>query len=162
MNAKPNNVVILSHQLFFSKSDFYVRVNSRKYYDYGNNLYDKVYNHFFAGDIGAFPLTPYSFYNNVDNFIFYGFEVGNEKNHKAILIEMNNDIKVNFVDIKSRVIEPKEKYLKYKVQFYQFPTVILSYVKRNFIYVLAILGFTVAFCLFKERYKATFTICFSN
>jgi hypothetical protein len=160
MNAKPNNVVIFSHQLFFSKSDFYVRVNSRKYYDYGNNLYDKIYNHFFAGDIkmhffagdiGAFPLTPYSFYDNVDNFNFYGVGLGNEKNHKAILIDMNNDIKVSFVDIKSYVIEPKEKYLKYKVQFYQFPKVILSYLKRNFIYVLAFLGFTVAFYLFKKR-----------
>ncbi len=160
MKAKPNNVVIFSHQLFFSKSDFYVRVNSRKHYDYGNSLYDKIYNnffgedikiHFFGGDIGAFPLTPYSFYDKIDNFSFYGVGLGNKKNHKALFIDMNNDIKVNFVDIKSSVIESKQNYLKYKVQFYQFPKLILSYVKRNLIYVLAFLGFIAAFYLFKKR-----------
>ena len=34
-NSSPQNVIIFTHQLIFSKSDFYVRVNSRKYYEYG-------------------------------------------------------------------------------------------------------------------------------
>ena len=157
--TNPNNVLIFSHQLFFSKSDFYVRVNSRKFYDYGNRVYDNIYNnffagdikiHFFAGDIGAFPLTPYAFYDKIDNFSFYAVGLGNQKNHKALLIDINNDVIVNYIDINSSVIESKEKYSKYKVQFYQFPKLILSYVKRHFIYVLIFLGFIVAFNLLRK------------
>ena len=159
MRSNPNNVLIFSHQLFFSKSDFYVRVNSRKFYDYGNRVYDKIYNnffagdikiHFFAGDIGAFPLTPYAFYDKIDNFSFYAVGLGNQKNHKALLIDINNDVIVNYIDINSSVIESKEKYSKYKVQFYQFPKLILSYVKRHFIYVFTFIGFIVAFNLLRK------------
>jgi len=157
--TNPNNVLIFSHQLIFSKSDFYVRVNSRKFYDYGNRVYDNIYNnffagdikiHFFAGDIGAFPLTPYAFYDKIDNFSFYAVGLGNQKNHKALLIDINNDVIVNYIDVNSSVIESKEKYSKYKVQFYQFPKLILSYVKRHFIYVLIFLGFIVAFNLLRK------------
>ena len=156
IRTNPKNVIIFSHQLFFSKSDFYVRVNSRKFYDYGNKLYDEIYNNFFAedieiyffsGDIGAYPYTPYAFYDRIENFSFYGVGLGNERNSKALLIEINNDIKVNFIDINSSAIEPKENYLKYKVQLYQFPKLILSYLKRYSIYILAVITFIVFYNL---------------
>ena len=38
----PKNILIFTHQLIFSKSDFEIRTNSRKYYKYGNNFFDKV------------------------------------------------------------------------------------------------------------------------
>jgi len=63
------------------------------------------------------------------------------------LIEINNEIKVNFIDINSSVIEPKENYLKYKVQLYQFPKLILSYFKRYSIYILAVTTFIVFYNL---------------
>ena len=144
-NSSPQNVIIFTHQLIFSKSDFYVRVNSRKYYEYGNKLYDKVYEsyinseiqfHFVAGDIGAFRYTPYSFYDAIDNFRLYGVGIGNLINQKGLLIDFTDDIIVKFIDIKTLEIEPKEKYLRYKVQLYQFPKLILYYIKNYIIYIL--------------------------
>ncbi len=149
IRSSPKNVIIFSHQVFFSKSDFYVRVNSRKFYDYGNKLYDKIYNkfftgdikiHFFAGDIGAFKFTPYAFYDKIDNFSFYAVGIGNLINSKGILIDFNEEVQVNFVDLSTKEIEPKTKYIKYKVQLYQFPKLILSIIKFNIEFFLILLG----------------------
>ena len=144
----PEDVIIFSHQLMFSKSDFHVRTNSRELYDYANKLFDKIYNelfnkdfniHFFNGDIGAFIFTPYAFYDKINNFNFYAVGLGNKFKSKGILIEINNNVKVNFVDLNTSVIEPKEKYMKYKVQAYQLPKLILYYIKKHFIYFLILI-----------------------
>ena len=160
MRSNPNNVLIFSHQLFFSKSDFYVRVNSRKFYDYGNRVYDKIYNnffagdikiHFFAGDIGAFKYTPYAFYDKMNNFSFYAVGIGNLINSKGILIDLNEEVLVNFVDLKTKEIESKTKYIKYKVQLYQFPKLILSIIKFNIEFFLILLGLILYLKLSKKN-----------
>ena len=160
IRANPNNVLIFSHQLIFSKSDFYVRVNSRKFYDYGNKLYDKIYNkfftgdikiHFFAGDIGAFKFTPYAFYDKIDNFSFYAVGIGNLINSKGILIDFNEEVQVNFVDLSTKEIEPKTKYIKHKVQLYQFPKLILSIIKFNIEFFLILLGLILYLKLSKKN-----------
>jgi len=160
IRANPKNIIIFSHQVFFSKSDFYVRVNSRKFYDYGNRLYDKIYNkffardikiHFFAGDIGAFKYTPYAFYDKMNNFSFYAVGIGNLINSKGILIDPNEEVLVNFVDLKTKTIESKTKYIKYKVQFYQFPKLILSIIKFNIEFFLILLGLILYLKLSKKN-----------
>ena len=55
---------------------------------------------------------------------------------KGLLIDFTDDIIVKFIDIKTLEIEPKEKYLRYKVQLYQFPKLILYYIKNYIIYIL--------------------------
>jgi len=135
----PKNVIIFTHQLIFSDSDWFVRVNSRKFYDFGNLLYKKIYNkyyddnlpfYFIAGDIGAFNFTPYAFYHNSSNFTMLASGLGNKFHSKAIKINLTNPIDINFVDLNSGQSEKLNKYSKLKVQFYQFPKLFLSHLKR--------------------------------
>lgn len=141
----PKEVLIFTHQLIYSKSDFNIRVNSRKYYEYGNNLFDKIFEefyggeitfHFFAGDIGAFSYTPYAFHDSDKNFKYYATGIGNKNNNKGILINIDNQININFVDLDSSKREPLIKYNKSAVQLYQLPKLILFHIKDNFIFIL--------------------------
>lgn len=135
----PKNILIFTHQLIFSKSDFEIRTNSRKYYKYGNNFFDKVlkkYNNsskrllFFSGDIGAYNFTPYAYYDTNDNFEFYASGLGNNRHNKGLLIKVSENIEVKFIDLDSGAMEPLDKYSKIKVQFYQFPKLFLSRLKK--------------------------------
>ena len=137
----PKNIIIFSHQIIFSKSDWYLRVNSRKYYQFGNNLYDNLYkryyntNHnfyFVAGDIGAFNFTPFSFYENDSNFTLLASGIANDFNTNGIIIEIGDNINTKFIDLKYGNTFENKKYSKIKVQLYQFPKLILSIIKRNY------------------------------
>tara|TARA_Y100000996_G_scaffold411026_1_gene394418 strand:+ start:2756 stop:3550 length:795 start_codon:yes stop_codon:yes gene_type:complete len=136
---KPKNIIIFTHQLIFSKSDWDIRVNSRGDYDFANTLYDKIYSkfykseikfHFVSGDIGAFPYTPYAYYNNSENFNYYASGIGNGSHYKAIIINIKDELSFNFLDLENNMLERKEKYLKLYVQIYQFPKLFLSHLKR--------------------------------
>ena len=136
---KPKNILIFSHQLIYSKSDFYVRVNSRSFYENANLLYDLIFDRYFksntnfyfiSGDIGAYPYTPYAFYDYNKNFKFYAVGLGNEKNNKGILIDIKKEVDINFIDFNTYKIEESFKYYKIFVQLYQFPKLILSRFKR--------------------------------
>tara|TARA_B100001093_G_C26852881_1_gene1025934 strand:+ start:3284 stop:4165 length:882 start_codon:yes stop_codon:yes gene_type:complete len=135
----PQNVIIFSHQLIYSESDWYVRTNSRGFYEYGNKFYKKIYSNYYknklnfyliAGDIGAFPYTPYAFYDNDENFNLLGVGIGNSRHYKALELELDDDIKLNFIDLKSGLVEPVNKYSKFKIQIYQFPKLFLSRLKK--------------------------------
>jgi hypothetical protein len=135
----PKNILIFTHQLIFSKSDFSIRTNSRKYYEYGNHFYDKIfqkYNNsqsrffFFSGDIGAYNFMPYAFYDTENNFEFYASGLGNSNYKKGILINVAQDINVGFIDLETGLVELPRKYSKLKVQIYQFPKLVLSHLKK--------------------------------
>ena len=154
----PNNVVLFTHQVIFSKNDFYLRVNSRKFYDFGNNLYQMLYDdfngidtkfHFFSGDIGAFNYTPFAFFDNYDNFYLYAVGIGNKNNSKAILVNLGKDISVDFIDINNSKIESKENYTSLKVQLYQLPKLLLFHIKSN-IYIFAFLILGLFYMYFKN------------
>ncbi len=138
----PENVIIFTHQLIFSNSDWYVRVNSRKYYEYGNTLYQKIYEKYFgktlpflfvAGDLGAYDFTPHTFYHNDSNFTMLSSGIGNSYNSKAIKIKLNKKVEYSIVDLLSGNEENVNKYSKSKVQLYQFPKLVLSIIKRNYL-----------------------------
>ena len=136
---KPKNIIIFTHQLIFSKSDWNIRVNSRGDYNFANTLYDKIYSkfykseikfHFVSGDIGAFPYTPYAYYNNSENFNYYASGIGNGLHYKAIVINIKDELSFNFLDLENNMLERKEKYSKLYVQLYQFPKLFLSHLKK--------------------------------
>jgi len=87
----PKNIIVFTHQLIFAKSNFSIRTNSRKYYEYGNHFYDRIFQKynkselqffFFSGDIGAYNYTPYAFYDIDNNFEFYASGLGNDNYSK--------------------------------------------------------------------------------
>jgi hypothetical protein len=137
-STNSKNIIIFSHQVIFSKNDFYLRTNSRKHYEESNFFYDLIYNkyyndnykfYFITGDIGAFNLTPYAFYDKKNNFNFFASGLGNDYHKKAIVINLLEQIDINFIDLVSSDIEIKENYSKIKVQLYQLPKLIASKIK---------------------------------
>ncbi len=137
-SIKPHNVLLFTHQVIFSKNDFYLRTNSRTFYNYGNKFYDQVFKkyhksninfHLFSGDVGAFPYTPFAFYDKLNNFNFYASGLGNAMHNKAISLQIGKDVSVQFIDLTSGKIEPTTKYSKIKVQLYQFPKLLASKVR---------------------------------
>ena len=158
----PKNIIIFSHQIIFSKSDWYLRVNSRKYYQFGNNLYDKLYKkyydtdrnfYFVAGDIGAFNFTPFSFYENDSNFTLLASGIGNDFNTNGIIIEIGDNINTKFIDLKSGKKFENKKYRKIKVQLYQFPKLVLFKLKKNYLFILSIIVTLILVYLFQNRLK---------
>ncbi len=153
----PQNVIIFTHQLIFSKSDWFIRVNSRKFYDFGNKLYQKFYDkyhnqklpfYFIAGDIGAFDYTPYAFYHKDNNFNLLASGLGNNFHSKAIRIIIDSNVNLDFVDLKSGNFENLNKYSKLKVQLYQFPKLILFIIKSNYLLVFSMfLSFILVYLL---------------
>ena len=144
----PKSIVIFTHQLIYSESDWFVRVNSRKFYDFGNKLYEKIYNeyyqkkvpiYFIAGDIGAFDLIPYAFYHKENNFNLIASGIGNRFFSKAVKITIDSNINIEFVDLITGELEDLKNYSKIKVQFYQFPKLILFIIKSNYLIILIIL-----------------------
>jgi len=161
----PNNILIFTHQLIFSKSDFNIRANSRKYYEYGNHFYDQIFQKynkselrffFFAGDIGAYNFTPYAFYDIDNNFEFYASGIGNNNYSKGILIKVSDNVEVNFIDLETSLLESPRKYSKVKVQIYQFPKLILSFIKNNLkiLFLIYIFSFFL-YLLFKRLYYSS-------
>ena len=98
-------------------------------------LYDKIYSkyyksdidfNFVSGDIGAFPYTPHSYYHNTENFNFYASGIGNNKHYKAVLVEIGDNTRINFLDLRSNTIERKQniqnsmfRYINFKTFFFR-------------------------------------------
>ena len=144
----PKNVIIFTHQLIFSDSDWFVRVNSRKFYEYGNTLYQQIYEKYYgktlpfffvAGDLGAYDFTPHTFYHNDSNFTMLASGIGNSYNSKAIKIKLNKKVEYSIINLLSGNEENVNKYSKFKVQLYQFPKLVLSIIKRNYLLSISVL-----------------------
>ena len=169
------NVIIFCHQVIFSKNDFYLRTNSRKFYDYGVKFYNylketylgskkKIY--IFTGDIGAFDYTPHSFYEKNENFYLFASGIGNSfyKNGVSIDLNYNGKITAKFINLKNSLIEDPKKYNKIYNQFYQFPKLTLFYLKKHILILVLILGSSTIllnYSKFKkwEKYKHSLADC---
>ncbi len=158
----PNNIIIFTHQLIFSESDWYVRTNSRKYYSYGNKIYQEIYKkyykseeqfYFISGDIGAFRYIPYAFYDKDINFNFFASGIGNGKNTLGLLIDLGNTINFRFIDLKTAELYSSNKFSKIKVQIYQLPKLILYNLKKNYLLSLSILVTLILVYLYINRLK---------
>ncbi len=158
----PKSIIIFTHQLIFSESDWFVRVNSRKFYDFGNKLFHKLYNeyyqtkipfYFIAGDIGAFNLTPYAFYKQDNNFNLIASGIGNDFFRKAIKIIIGSDINIKFIDLPSGDLEDLNKYSQIKVQMYQLPKLLLFIIKSNYLLALSVILFFILIYLYLNRIK---------
>ena len=57
---------------------------------------------FFSGDIGAYTLTPYAFYDTDNNFEYFASGLGNNNYNKGILIKVANNVEVNFIDLETK------------------------------------------------------------
>ena len=158
---KPKRVLIFSHQVIFSVSDLYLRVNSRKHYNYANKFYQKIYNsyykkdlklYFFSGDIGAYNFNPYAFTDSDQNFQFYAVGIGNKKKYTGILININDNIDVNFINLKTGHFLPIEKFSKINNQLYQSPKLILAYIRDNYKFLLIALFVGIVLYLYSKKY----------
>ena len=138
--SKPKNILIFCHQTIFSKNDFYLRTNSRKYYEKGNLFYEFLQEEYknekhevflFTGDIGAFSFTPYSFYSKDENFNLYAVGLGNKHKKNGIQIDISDKLEINFIDLKNQEIINPKSFGKLKMQIYQFPKLILFHIKSN-------------------------------
>ena len=147
-NKSPNNIIFFTHQLIFSNSDWHVRVNSRKYYSYGNNIYKELYKkyhedqrqfYFISGDIGAFRYTPFAFYDNDVNFNFLASGIGNGTNTLGLLLDLGNTINFRFINLKTAELYSSNRFSKIKVQIYQLPKLIFYNLKKNYLLSLSIL-----------------------
>jgi len=156
----PNKVIIFSHQVIFSRSDFYLRVNSRKYYNYANAFYQKIYNsyykkalkfYFVSGDIGAFSYNPYAFEESDENFHLYASGIGNKKNHVGLLININQAVDIRFIDLKSGIFLNNSRFSKINNQFYQFPKLILAFIRDNYKFLLITLFLGIVLYLYSKK-----------
>ena len=73
--------------------------------------------------------------------------------NKAILLHIGKDVSVQFIDLTSGKIEPTTKYSKIKVQLYQFPKLILSIIKRNYLLLIPLILLIILVYLRSVFYK---------
>tara|TARA_A100000164_G_scaffold376647_1_gene414130 strand:- start:3818 stop:4768 length:951 start_codon:yes stop_codon:yes gene_type:complete len=158
----PSNIIVFTHQLIFSDSDWHIRVNSRKYYDYANKVYLEIFKkyykrkeqfYFIAGDIGAFKYTPFAFYDKDLNFNFLASGIGNGNNSLGLLIDIDTNVDFRFIDLKTLVLYDPGRFSKIKVQIYQLPKLILSILKKNYLFSLSIIVTLILVYLFQNRLK---------
>jgi hypothetical protein len=148
-----NNILIFSHQLFFSKSDYDIRTNSRDHYINSNKFYDKIHDflngqrnnvYIYSGDIGAFKYIPYAYYHKFENITYLSTGLGNGSHNFCIEISINQNGEINnsFIDLDTREKLSPLKFLRWKVKLYQLPKLFLFFVKQNYwIIILIILVF---------------------
>ena len=156
------NVLIFSHQLFYSKSNFDIRTNSRENYELTNLFYDEIYEYLininknifiYSGDIGAFRYTPYCYYNQIENISFYSSGLGNGLNNYCIEISIDkkNNISNYFVDLKTKKRLDPLKFNRWKVRLYQLPKLVLYEIKQHYLIILIVLVVLLGMTLFKKR-----------
>ena len=160
----PENIIIFTHQLIYVKSNFYLKVNSRDYYKYSNILYDKIHKEYFgdskkfffvSGDIGAFKNYPFGFYHENNNFNFYASGIGNEKNYIGVSVDLKKEVELNFIDLETSLIEPKNKFKKNITQLKQLPFVLYIYIKSNF----ELIVLVILFLFFLIKKSKLFNTC---
>ena len=154
---KFKNILIFSHQLFYSKSNFDIRTNSRDNYELPNLFYDNIFEflinentniYIYSGDIGAFKYTPYCYFNKIKNLSFYSSGLGNGFNNYCIEIKIdrNDNVSNSFVDLNTSKREKSERFSSWKVWLYQFPKLILHEFKLRYqIYITVLI---ICFCVY--------------
>lgn len=155
------NVIIFCHQVIFSPNDFFLRTNSRKFYNYGNLFFRFLENSFkgsdknfyiFTGDIGAFNYTPYSFYEKNKNFNLFAVGLGNKHKKNGIEIIIGETLEIGFIDIENYNIVPPHVYNKLKMQIFQLPKLLLFYIKSN-IKICIILFIVIFLLIYFRKFK---------
>tara|TARA_B100000886_G_scaffold112513_1_gene75611 strand:+ start:9328 stop:10260 length:933 start_codon:yes stop_codon:yes gene_type:complete len=155
-----NNLLIFSHQVIFSKSDWYLRTNSRTHYEYGNRVFNFIYKkfyekslmvYFFTGDIGAYSYTPYSFYHKDKNMNYVATGIGNKDNYKGVNINISDKVDFNFIDLKTSLSEQKDTYSKKWNQLYQLPKLILHKIKKNYKFFLTLFLLFISLYLYNRK-----------
>lgn len=145
------NVLIFSHQLFFSKSKYDIKTNSREYYSKANKFYDSILGYLkgvrkdvylYSGDIGAFKYNPYAYYNKIDNITYLATGLGNGSKNTCIEILINPNGKINnsFIDLDNEKRYSPEKFLRWKVKLYQLPKLLLFFIKDSYLIIIFILS----------------------
>ena len=138
-NNKYENIFIFSHQAIFSTSKFRLLTNSRSDYSLANFFYTELKKtmlnskkkfHLFSGDIGAFDYMPFAFYEKEKNISKYAVGLGNNKNHKIIIIKGDE---VKFYDLITNKTENLENYNAAKIRLTYLPRLIQLFVKENLI-----------------------------
>jgi len=156
------NVLIFSHQLFYSKSNLDLRTNSRDNYELANLFYDEIFEYLidvkkkifiYSGDIGAFRYTPYCYYNQFENISFYSSGLGNGLNNYCIQISIdkNDNISNYFVDLNTKKRLTPLKFNRWKVRLYQFPKLVLYQIKQHYLILLIVLVVLFGMILFKKN-----------
>lgn len=163
---KFKNILIFSHQLIYSKSNFDIRTNSRDNYQLANLFYDEIFEflikentniYIYSGDIGAFKYTPYCYFNKIKNLSFYASGLGNGSNNYCIEIKIDSNDNVSnlFVDLNTSKREKPERFSLWKVRLYQFPKLILYEFKLRYqILITAIVTFFVFALYLRKKYIA--------
>ena len=163
---KFKNILIFSHQLIYSKSNFDIRTNSRDNYQPTNLFYDEIFEflikentniYIYSGDIGAFKYTPYCYFNKIKNLSFYASGLGNGSNNYCIEIKIDSNDNVSnlFVDLNTSKREKPERFSLWKVRLYQFPKLILYEFKLRYqIFITAIVTFFVFALYLRKKYIA--------
>tara|TARA_B110000483_G_C18170618_1_gene533110 strand:+ start:1058 stop:1969 length:912 start_codon:yes stop_codon:yes gene_type:complete len=147
INKDYKNILIFSHQLFYSKSIFDIRTNSRDNYDLCNEFNNQIIKFLkesnkevfiYSGDIGAFKYIPYAYFNSDKNIKYFAVGLGNGFNNKAIEINFlsSGQIFNNFIDLNTSVKEEVSNYSRLKVKLYQTPKLFLYLLKTNFYFLL--------------------------
>jgi len=139
------NILIFSHQLFYSESIFDIWTNSRTNYDLCNKFYKEVINHLkasnknifiYSGDIGAFKSIPYAYFHKNKNIEYFAVGLGNGINNKAIEIQLSESDEVinKFIDLNSSTREDPDKYSRLRIKLYQLPKLIV-FVFKSYYYI---------------------------
>ena len=115
---KSENLVLFTHQIVFSKSNWLFRSNSRQNYELANDFYDRIKNiplTIVSGDVGAFDNMPYQSFFKKNNQKLLTSGVGNNDNNYILSISvLNNDLKfnsINLKDLKKTPIIPNNYFL---------------------------------------------------
>lgn len=112
------NLILFTHQIIFSKSNWLFRSNSRENYELANDFYDRIKNiplTIVSGDVGAFDKMPYQSFFKINNQKLLTSGVGNNDNNFILSISVsNNDLKfhsINLKDLKKTPIIPNNYLL---------------------------------------------------
>lgn len=110
INSSDRIKVLFTHNVIFSKSNWFLRSNGRDYYDLANLFYDELSKEeeltIITGDVGAIKGTPYLTYFKKDKTNLLSSGIGNGKNNFALEIELNtNNISFNKLNLDNNISE---------------------------------------------------------
>tara|TARA_B100001059_G_scaffold212638_1_gene227833 strand:- start:320 stop:1252 length:933 start_codon:yes stop_codon:yes gene_type:complete len=121
--------IIFTHQVIFSRNNWFLRTNSRDFYKLGNIFYDKLIetnNDFtiITGDVGAFKRMPYLEYfkDSDNNLIASG--LGNSSNNYIVSLKFENNnlsfFKINLDNNIKTKLDPSNVLLSTLINSVQF------------------------------------------
>lgn len=166
LKKKFKNILIFTHQLIYSKSNFDIRTNSRDNYQLANLFYDEILEFLikentnifiYSGDIGGFKYTPYCYFNKINKLSFYASGLGNDSNNYCIEIKIDNNDNVSnlFIDLNTSKRVKPERFSLWKVRLYQLPKLILYEFKLRYkIFITVIITCFVFTLYLRKKYIA--------